>query len=414
MTWNSSSTVSRNNEVLYHKLNLADKKEYLVHKYFTPQNWLNLYSAYWPNLKEFSNNAFWRLNSDIFLDHYYKGVIDPFVKEPAYAVFNLFPMIYATTFQVPIGSSNNTFTSAHLSFTALRAMGKFAPYIIYSEQRNEKGALDKPVKIAQYLTDTICRWIPYSNERLQSDNTTDVYSKGFFAISVNSGIARTIGSEISSPYANSIQNLAKNVLINTIANPLSINIEESTFSKINALKDILLTGSYTTQAQEKAVKVIEAIKVIKESPIDNMLNIPFIFISKSISPLLFIYTKTTENLQTAINYVASPIIKIATPYVPKIFFKPIKEPISLEKASQKGAIFIASAIIFDLAKLIVTNFIGTFISAPSSRIVGIFAEETTEFANELTDLLIGNTKNIPDLGYSGESATYTENTSDEF
>lgn len=425
MTWNKNSTISRKNEVLYHKLSSSDKLGYLAHKYFTPENWANLYLAYTPNIKEFSNNAFWRLNSDIFLDHLYKGVTDPFTKEPAYAVFNLFPMVTASTLKLPIGESNNTYTFAHLAYTGLRAAGKFAPMIIHYDKKDIPGALDSHVKTSIYLTDIICRWIPYSDERLQSDNSTDIYSFGFFAASIISGMTRTKGSELGNAPAKFAQELTTNIINNVVINPLGINVEGTTFLKINELKDILIGGTAqqsniesnfkTTNSQAKTLATYAAplltigYQVItysaeKASYFAPLFNVPYeyasVIISTSISPLVFVYSKTTEASQTAISYVASPLIKMTTPYVPKVFSKSTDNtPVTLEQASQKGAIFLAGAITLDIFKFLATNLVGTMILVPCSRIVGIFSEEVTEFVSDLTNILMGPAEHAP-LDYS--------------
>lgn len=424
MTWNTSLPISRKNEILYHNLSLSDKAEYLQHKYVTPQNWPTLFLAYAPNPQEFLNNAFWRLKSDIFLEHYYAGVTDPFIKEPAYALFSLFPSFTSAYFQVKIGASNNNFTFTHFAYTALRAGGKFIPMAFADEtKRNTEGALDTDIKLALYITDTTCRWIPYSNERLQSDNTTNVYSLGFYATSVISGIARTKGSEIGSPIAKSAQAILTNLVVNTISTPLDLNVEGTTFTKILTLKNILM-GSNPTEdsSMPEATTTSTLIKSnlafitpilalaynFGNDYIVPVFTVPYTYASSIlftvVSPIAFVYSKTTELSQSAISYVAPTIQKTVIPYIPKIFLKNENKPITIDEAARKGPIFLAEVILFDIVKLVSTNFASTMVLQPISRVFGIIAEEFSEFALDVTDIVMGPAKPVQNYvgGYETE------------
>ncbi len=476
VTWDGESALTRQHEKTYHNLNISTKELYLKAKYFTPykevyfevknfipdlvpeqvkylipQNGAHLYLTYMPNLKELGNNALWRLGSDIFLGHYYKGITDPLTKESAYAVSALAPAFTAALFEVKIGSSNNNFTWTHFAYAAVRASGKALPLVIFADKRNIKGALDADVKAALYFTDTALRWIPYSNERLQSDNKTNIYSAEFYTISVLSGAARIAGPEYISPFANDVQILTENIITNFVLNELDlIDQKITTLDKIYALGDILIknaqplvnpnvtpiltnpalvkiiefSGSvydassiyannvasalsskasqavqisieYTTIPSEYIAPFIPKNFFKDDSGQGNALynkakeNTLFLVFSIIIPTLYFLQTTSSHAIQTAVKYTTIPREYLVL-LAPKFCFKNKAEGMSLDDAVGRGAGFLAKMIALDVIILISKNIIGTFILQPASRIFGIFMEEGVEYLFAKTKEISGS------------------------
>lgn len=422
-----NSKLTRADEKTYHSLSIQEKELYLEKKYFTPQYWPHLYLTYAPNYKEFGNNAFWRLISDVFLDHYYKGITDPFSKEPVYAAFGLFPAFTSAVFKLPIGSSNTTFTLTHFGHSATRGLGKILPLIVNIDKRNIEGALDKDIKNAIYFTDPALRWIPYSNERLQDNEKTNIYSAEFFVTSVVSGIARTAGSEYANPLAKQAQLIAEALLKNCITTPLGLNIESTvtTLDKLSALGEILIDNTgikpYIYEIPSFSLSsptnfrfgsaTISTINTYITPTISSIFSKSYDLASQAFSPINAYIAPITNSIlgkayqatKTVLEYTTIPITKYIAPLTPKVFFKDESaKGISLNEAKQKGSMFITFVIIFDITKLVATNIIGSIILQPFSRILGIFAEEGSEYlfskAKEISGYPSNEHKTIDSLG----------------
>ena len=341
--------LTRQDEVRYHNLTTFNKSLYLVEKYGTPENLPNLYLIYTPNLKELINNLVWRISSDLFLEHYFKGITDPLTKEPAYAVAGLLPSFTAAYFSLNIGSSDNKFTYTHFLYTALRSIGKATPlFLADEEKRTTKGALDHEVKTSLYAMDISLRWITYANERFQSDNNTNVFSPEIILISFVSGWARVYGAEKASPIARKAQYITK-TMISYPSSAIMITVfgtnileETSNFDKVSALLSItqsninLLTKPALIQLipyleqipTEKLTNLIQpAYMSIKSSAIDgsNNLHIFFDFLFSIVNIYLNAFSNTASFLNTNIaipitNFISSGASNIITkiPYITPI------------------------------------------------------------------------------------------------
>ena len=302
--------LTRNDEVRYHNLTTYDKSSYLVEKYLTPQNLPNLYFIYTPNPKELTNNIAWRLVSDIVLEHNFKGIEDPLTKEPAYAVAGLLPSFTAAYLGLNIGSSDNKFTYTHFLYTVLRSLGKATPLFLADEtKRMTKGALDYDVKIALYATDMPLRWMTYGNERLQSDNSTDIFSSKFIITSFISGASRIYGADKAQPLAKKVQEITGTTIFYlssaTMITAFGTNIlkETSTFDKITALTSI--TKYNVNLLIEPAVTKIAP--YLEYIPTEKLTNL--------IQPAYTTFKALTPDSNTVYNYIIIPIFSAVNIYL---------------------------------------------------------------------------------------------------
>ena len=440
--------LTRQDEVRYHNLTSYDKLSYLVEKYLTPQNLPNLYFMYTPNPKELTNIIAWRLISDVVLEHNFKGIQDPLTKEPAYAVAGLLPSFTAAYLGLNIGSSNNKFTYTHFLYTALRSIGKVTPLFLADETiRMTKGALDSDVKIALYATDMPLRWMTYGNERLQSDNSTNIFSTKFILTSFISGAARIYGADKASPFAKKAQDITGTTIYYISSASMialfgtNILKETTTFDKISALGSIIKdninvliepaltkltpylefipTEKLTNLAQPVCITLktltIDTIVAANLNPLFSMVNFYLttfetaanFFNANLLTPATNLISSGSSIIITTINdnipineYVINPITEytstIDTPtYLAKvssIIHSKIIDPVndersyhSLKDLMNKGSMFLICAITFDITKMIATNIVGGLILQPMARIFGVLSEELSEFSSNIAE-----------------------------
>ena len=188
---------------------LSKEEKYLrfEQEYLTPKNWPSLYWKHFPNLKEYCNNAFWRVSLDLGIEHYIPGLgKNAFYKEAVYNVAGVPSAVTSSALGLKIGSSNNTYTATHAEYAVLRAAGKVGYLAVVVNADPTKvttaGALQFDSGVANYLVDSTLRWMPLSNEKLQINNQTEIYSKEFVASSVAGGAARAAGGQFGASLAN--------------------------------------------------------------------------------------------------------------------------------------------------------------------------------------------------------------------
>lgn len=440
--------LTRKDEVRYHNLTTYEKSSYLAEKYLTPQNLPNLYFIYMPNPKELTNNIVWRLASDIILEHSFRGIVDPLTKEPAYAVAGLLPSFTAAYLGLNIGSSDNKFTYTHFLYTALRSLGKATPLFLADEtQKMTIGALDNDVKTALYATDIPLRWMTYGNERLQSDNSTDIFSTKFILTSFVSGTARIYGADKVSPFAKKAQDLTGTTIFYlssaTMITVFGTNIlqETSTFDKISTL-GLITQNNIHSLIEPQLTKLTPYLEYIPTDKLTNLVQPAFTSLATfttdtigaaNLNPLfsmvnfyltafgtaanffnanlltpatnfissgsLTIITTITDNIPVN-EYVINPITEYAstihTPTylvrISTIIRQKIIDPVNdqqnyhgLQQTINKGSIFLICSIALDAIKMIATNVVGGVILQPISRISGTISEELSGFFSSIAE-----------------------------
>lgn len=242
--------LTRRDEVKFYSFTKDEKWNYLKLKYLTPQHYLTTYLSYFPNTKEYFNNAFWRVSLDPFIELIPGLDTDIFYREFIYNFINMPASLYSSLNAINIGYSDNTYTWNHSLYSVLRGISKtsiicFYHFTVDSSKAYVQGGLADVSMFANYLVDSVFRWIPYSTERAQLDNAKDLYSYEFFTMSALSGAARTAGAQVGGIIAKSVfEHNIKNFLLQPFAIYFKLQYEGKTFSKLASTKD---TGYFLFQ-----------------------------------------------------------------------------------------------------------------------------------------------------------------------
>lgn len=312
-------------------------------KYLTFRNLPYIYINHLPNPKEFMNNAFWRLTLDALVEHFIPGLgTQPFYKEVVYNIAGVPSALSSSFMGFNIGQTNNTYGPWHAVYAICRAAGKITLIGTAAYQDpskiTTKGALEEDSKTANYVVDTIIRWVPFHAEKIQIDRDANVYTPSFYGISMASGWARTYGSQTGGKIVKSIEKLS--------------------------LSDVIDSSRY----------VIEPIKTYIPATI-NYLN-P---VEAGLSTLSNLAKDFTFENIVINNFQKLPILDIVANYLSQsiLLTRSSESTISqIKTAYNQGVTTLFTTTSMIIASKLAWNFFSSLILIPSSRIVGVFFEDT--------------------------------------
>lgn len=311
-------------------------------KYMTFRNLPYIYINHLPNPKEFLNNAGWRLTIDALVEHYIPGLgTQPFYKEVVYNIAGVPSALSSSLMGFNIGQTNNTYGPWHAMYAMCRAAGKiaFVGTAAYQDPSKiiTKGALEADSKMANYVIDTMIRWMPFHAEKLQIDKNAEVYTPSFYGISMLSGWARTYGSQTGGNIVKWIEKLT--------------------------LSNIIDSSKYMIEP----IKTYVPASINYLAPLENGLS--------SLSNLAKDFT--FENIVIN-NFQKLPILDIAVSYVSQsiTLTRSDKSTISqIGEAYHQGIIPLVTTTSIIIASKFAWNFFSSLILIPSSRIIGVFFED---------------------------------------
>lgn len=319
-------------------------------KYLTLGNIHRVYMDHLPNYKEFLNNAGWRISMDALVEHFIPGLgTQPFYKEVVYNVAGVPSALSSSLMGFNIGQTNNTYGPWHALYSTCRALGKiaFVGSAAYQDPSKitTKGALEEDSKTANYVVDTIIRWMPFHAERLQMDEDAQVYTGSFYMISMVSGFARTYGSQTGGKIVKSIEKVTLSNIIDSssyLIDPIK-NYFPATIDYLNPVENSLSALSKLAQ------------QVTFENIVINNLNkVPVLDIAAGYLSQSIAFTRSDQ----------STISQIKSSYAQGII---------------TGLITSATIIVTKFA----WNFCSSLILIPSSRILGVFLESTLSCADDM-------------------------------
>ncbi len=319
-------------------------------KYLTLRNIPRIYTDHLPNYREFLNNAAWRLTIDALVEHFVPGLgTQPFYKEVVYNIAGVPSALSSSLMGFNIGQTNNTYGPWHAVYSVCRAGGKiaFVGTAAYQDPSKitTKGALEEDSKTANYVVDTIIRWIPFHAEKLQMDKDAEVYTGSFYMISMISGLARTYGSQTGGKIVKWVEKASLSNIIDSssyLITPIK-NYFPATIIYLNPVENSL-------SALSGFVKQLTFENIV----INNLNKVPFLDIAGGYLSQSMSLTRSDQ----------STISQIKSSYT-------------------QGIITCVSTFATIAVTKLAWNLFSSLILIPSSRILGVFFEDSLSCANDI-------------------------------